>query len=204
MPGKELDVVEEKDVEFFVTLSEFLLRSRLDGLCEFVEETLDRHVHHTETGMCLGCMVRDAIEDVRLPQTRRRIDEKRVVGRAWRVGHASRRRRGEPVGRAHDKGLEGKSRIQVRRYHDSTPASSRYAVISCPVCTRFQVRRERKLKPHRFTTRGMLEGEPPRVQELSLRSLVQHFRPLPGLATHPALPAHTIYGISDHRVSNMR
>ena len=50
----------------------------------------------------------------------------------------------------------------------------------------------------------MLEGKPPRVEELPLHPLVQPFRPLPSLATHPALPSHTIHGIPNHWVSNMR
>ena len=70
LPGKELDVVKEKDVEFLVPFSELFLLPGLDGLRELVEEALDRHIHDAETGMYPGGIVGDRVEDVGLPQTR--------------------------------------------------------------------------------------------------------------------------------------
>ena len=70
LPGKKLDVIKEKDVEFRVLFSEFLLRPGLDSLHEFGEEGLDRDVHDAEAGMYTGGIVGDRVEDVRFPQTR--------------------------------------------------------------------------------------------------------------------------------------
>ena len=70
MPGKELDVVKEKDVELLVPFTEFFLQPGLDGLRELVEEALDGHVRDAEAGMYPGSIVGDRVEDVRLPQTR--------------------------------------------------------------------------------------------------------------------------------------
>ena len=50
----------------------------------------------------------------------------------------------------------------------------------------------------------MLEGEPPRVEELPPYLLAQHSCPLPSLAANPALPALTIHGIPDHGMSYVR
>ena len=50
----------------------------------------------------------------------------------------------------------------------------------------------------------MLEGEPPRVEELPSHHLAQNPCPWPGFAAYPALPAQTIHGIPNHGVPNMR
>jgi len=42
------------------------------------------------------------------------------------------------------------------------------------------------------------------VEELPPDPLAQHFRPLPGFAAYPALPAQTIHGIAYHGVPYMR
>ena len=53
----------------------------------------------------------------------------------------------------------------------------------------------RLLESQRLSTYRMLKGKPPGVEELPPHPLTQRFRPLPSFAAHPALPAHTIYGI---------
>ena len=57
-------------MEFLIPLSESLLRPGLNGLSELVEEALDRHINDAESGMYSGGIVRYAIENVRLAQTR--------------------------------------------------------------------------------------------------------------------------------------
>ena len=42
------------------------------------------------------------------------------------------------------------------------------------------------------------------MEELPLHAFAQHFCPLPSFAPYPALPAYTIHGIPDHRMSNVR
>ena len=84
LAGQELDVVDQKHVRLAVTLAELLHRCRLDGGDRLVREFFTIHVDNVEIRVVLLDLNFDGVQQVRLAQTRRSVDEQRVV-RAGRV-----------------------------------------------------------------------------------------------------------------------
>ena len=104
---QELDIVDEQHVRLTVLLPELFRGGRLDRRDDLVGEHFTVHIDDVEIRMVLFDFHLDGVEQVRFAQTRRSVNEQRVIcprriGR-YRLGC----RVGKLVGRAFDEVLEG-------------------------------------------------------------------------------------------------
>ena len=90
LAGQELDVVDQKHVRLAVALAELLHRCRLDGGDRLVREFFTIHVDNVEIRVVLLDLNFDGVQQVRLAQTRRPVDEQRVVRAGGVRGHGLR------------------------------------------------------------------------------------------------------------------
>ena len=106
LAGQELDVVDQKHVRLAVALAELLHRCRLDGGDRFVREFFTIHVDNVEIRVVLLDLNFDSVQQVRLAQTRRPVDEQRVVRAGGVRGHGLRGGKRKLVRRPLDEVLE--------------------------------------------------------------------------------------------------
>ena len=106
LAGQELDVVDQKNVRLAVALAELLHRCRLDGGDRLVREFFTIHVDNVEIRVVLLDLNFDGVQQVRLAQTRRPVDEQRVVRAGGVRGHGLRSGKRKLVRRSLDEVLE--------------------------------------------------------------------------------------------------
>ena len=106
LAGQELDVVDQKHVRLAVALAELLHRCRLDGGDRLVREFFTIHVDNVEIRVVLLDLNFDGVQQVRLAQTRRPVDEQRVVRAGGVRGHGLRGGKRKLVRRPLDEVLE--------------------------------------------------------------------------------------------------
>ena len=106
LAGQELDVVDQKHVRLAVALAELLHRCRLDGGDRLVREFFTIHVNNVEIRVVLLDLNFDGVQQVRLAQTRRPVDEQRVVRAGGVRGHGLRGGKRKLVRRPLDEVLE--------------------------------------------------------------------------------------------------
>ena len=106
LAGQELDVVDQKHVRLAVALAELLHRCRLDGGNRLVREFFTIHVNNVEIRVVLLDLNFDGVQQVRLAQTRRPVDEQRVVRAGGVRGHGLRGGKRKLVRRPLDEVLE--------------------------------------------------------------------------------------------------
>ena len=106
LAGQELDVVDQKHVRLAVALAELLHRCRLDGGDRLVREFFTIHVDNVEIRVVLLDLNFDGVQQVRLAQTRRPVDEQRVVRAGGVRGHGLRGGKRKLVRRSLDEVLE--------------------------------------------------------------------------------------------------
>ena len=111
----ELDVVDEQHVDFAVAALERADRVVADAVDVLVQERLGRHVAHLVVRVVLVHVRADRVQKVRLAQSCRAIDEKRVVGAAWCFGDALRSCERELVRCALHERVERVARIESDR-----------------------------------------------------------------------------------------
>ena len=90
LAGQELDVVDQKHVRLAVALAELLHRCRLDGGDRLVREFFTIHVDNVEIRVVLLDLNFDGVQQMRLAQTRRPVDEQRIVRAGGVRGHGLR------------------------------------------------------------------------------------------------------------------
>ena len=106
LAGQELDVVDQKHVRLAVALAELLHRCRLNGGDRLVREFFTIHVNNVEIRVVLLDLNFDGVQQVRLAQTRRPVDEQRVVRAGGVRGHGLRGGKRKLVRRPLDEVLE--------------------------------------------------------------------------------------------------
>ena len=106
LAGQELDVVDQKHVRLAVALAELLHRCSLDGGDRLVREFFTIHVDNVEIRVVLLDLNFDGVQQVRLAQTRRPVDEQRVVRAGGVRGHGLRGGKRKLVRRPLDEVLE--------------------------------------------------------------------------------------------------
>ena len=123
-PGEELDVVDEDHVRAAKALLEAGRALHAHGLDELARELLDRRVAHAQPGAVALDVVADRVQQVRLADPGRAVQEERVVGLAGQLGDRQRRGVGEAVAVADHELVEGVLRVQagVRRSCSATAA----------------------------------------------------------------------------------
>ena len=90
LAGQELDVVDQKHVRLAVALAELFHRCRLDGGDRLVREFFTIHVDNVEIRVVLLDLNFDGVQQMRLAQTRRPVDEQRIVRAGGVRGHGLR------------------------------------------------------------------------------------------------------------------
>ena len=111
---EELDVVDEQEVVVAVALLEALDALVAERVDEVVDERLARHVAHRHVPGVLHHVLRDRLEQVRLPEAGAAVDEERVVRLRRRLGDCERGRVREAVRRADHEEVERVLRVQPR------------------------------------------------------------------------------------------
>ena len=106
LAGQELDVVDQKHIRLAVALAELLHRCRLDGGDRLVREFFTIHIDNVEIRVVLLDLNFDGVQQVRLAQTRRPVDEQRVVRAGGVRGHGLRGGKRKLVRRPLDEVLE--------------------------------------------------------------------------------------------------
>jgi len=106
LAGQKLDVVDQKHVRLAVALAELLHRCRLDGGDRLVREFFTIHVNNVEIRVVLLDLNFDGVQQMRLAQTRRPVDEQRVVRAGGVRGHGLRGGKRKLVRRPLDEVLE--------------------------------------------------------------------------------------------------
>jgi hypothetical protein len=106
MPGEELDVVEQQEVDELVALAELVDLIRRERPAQLLDEVLERRVLDVELPVHLHRVGRDRAHEVRLAEAGAAVDEQRVVHRPRRLRDRVRGRRREPIGRADDEVVE--------------------------------------------------------------------------------------------------
>ena len=109
----ELDVVDEQHVDVAVAALEVGDRVGTDAVDVLVQERLGAHVAHDVVLVVVVHVVADGVQQVRLAETRRAVDEQRVVAAPRGLGHAERCGERELVRRSLHEGLEGVPRVQA-------------------------------------------------------------------------------------------
>ena len=112
-PGEELHVVEEDHVRAAKALLEAGRALHAHGLDELARELLDGRVAHPQAGSEALDVVADRVQQVRLADPRRAVQEERVVGVAGQLRHRQRRRVSEAVSGADHELVEGVLRVQA-------------------------------------------------------------------------------------------
>ena len=92
---KELDVVDQQHVRLAVGLAELLHRGRLDGRDRLIRKLFTVDVNNVEIRVVFLDLNFDGVQQMRLAQARRLVDEQRVVraGRVRRDGLRGRKRK---------------------------------------------------------------------------------------------------------------
>lgn len=102
LPGQELDVVDEQDVDGAVARPEVRGAVLLDGGDHLVHELLGGDIGHLgRSAVALADGVSDGLHEVRLAQPHASVQEERVVGLAGSVGDGAAGGVGEPTAVAH-------------------------------------------------------------------------------------------------------
>ena len=115
---EEMHVVDQEEVHVVpVAAPEFGHRARVDRLDDLVDELLGAEVVHARSGVLDEHGVRDRLHQMRLAQTRRPVDEQRVVGLAGRFRHGVRRGGRELVRLPDDERLKGVALVERGRRH---------------------------------------------------------------------------------------
>ena len=112
LAGEELDVVDEKHVRVPVGLFEAIDRSRPERSDEVVGERLDGRVSDDRAAAEREHVVADGVEEVRLAEARRGVEEQRVVGLAGKLRDRQRRGVGEAIAVADDELVEAVAGVQ--------------------------------------------------------------------------------------------
>jgi len=112
---EKLDVVDQKDVDVTVTVSEVVGLVVLDRVDELVGEGLARDVNDLSFGICRNHAVTDRVHEVRFPQTYTAVQEERIVSAAGRLRHRLGGGVREPVALADDEGFKRIAPVQLAR-----------------------------------------------------------------------------------------
>ena len=123
----ELDVVDQQRVRRAVAGPELLLRALLNRRHEVVRELLRGDVRDLPAGA--NEAVADALQEVRLAEADRPVQEQRVVQRAGRIGHALGGGEREVVARADDERVEDVAGVQPRARVDGPRRLGRAAAL---------------------------------------------------------------------------
>ena len=112
--GEELDVVDQQHVRLAEALLEATRAPFAHRVDELARELLDRGVANREARAEALDVVAHGVQQMRLAQAGRAVQEERVVRVARQLGDGERRRMGEVVLLADHELLEGVLRVQVR------------------------------------------------------------------------------------------
>jgi hypothetical protein len=90
LPGQELNVVHQQDVDIPISLPELKGVVEPDGIDKVVNEPLGGDIEQFEAGLLLPDRVTNGVHQVGLPQAHSPVDEHRIVslGRLFRHGQA--------------------------------------------------------------------------------------------------------------------
>ena len=127
LPPTKLDVVDQQRVRRAVARPELLLGALLDRGHKVVRELLRGDVGDLPAGA--NEAVADALQQVRLAEADRPVQEQRVVQRAGRVRHAFGGGEGEVVARADDERVEDVAGVQPRARVDGPRRLGRAAAL---------------------------------------------------------------------------
>ena len=113
LAGEELDVVDQEDVDVSVEMLEALERLSFEGRDEAVRERLHRRVTDCGRGLEGGDVVRDRVQEMRLPESGWSVQEQRVIGLTGRLGDGERGRVRQAVPVADHELVEGVTGVEV-------------------------------------------------------------------------------------------
>lgn len=114
LAGKELDIVDQQQIERMVVALEIVERLALVGLDHVRDVLVRMHVAHPHAGPRGHHGIADGVDQVGLAQPHAAVQEQRVVGRAGILRHLQRRGARQLVGLAGHEILEGEIRVQAR------------------------------------------------------------------------------------------
>src|SRR5215475_14063940 len=106
LSGDELDVVDEEEVDIAVLGTKLRRSIVADGVDELVGEALRREVEQAKRGIEAGDLMTDGMKEVGLAKTDAAVDEERIVGFRWQLGHRMARGLRKLVRVADDEGIE--------------------------------------------------------------------------------------------------
>ena len=109
----ELDVVDQEHVDVAKASLEVGDRVGSNAVDVLVQERLGAHIANDVVLVVVVHVVADGVQQVRLAQAGRPVDEERVVAPTGGLGHPKRRSQGELVRCTLDEGLEGVSGVQA-------------------------------------------------------------------------------------------
>ena len=107
--GKEMYVVDKKDIYVPVSVLEFVRRAVSDSLDEFIDEILGRDIADPHPRMLAQHVMTYCLDKMCLSQAGASIDEKRIVGLPGHLGDGKGGRLGEPVAVSYDEFIESVS-----------------------------------------------------------------------------------------------
>src|SRR5262249_26700442 len=87
LAGNELDVVDEEEVDVSIFGAKLRRSIVADGVDELVGEALRREVEQAKRGIEAGDLMTDGMKEVGLAKSDAAVDEERIVGFRWQLGH---------------------------------------------------------------------------------------------------------------------
>ena len=115
LPGEELDVVDQQDVDRPVALPKIdhaIVAHRVDHL---VHEPLGRDVGQLHVAIVLQHVLPDRVHQMGFAEPHATVDEQRVVRARRRLGDGPRRSVRKLIRRANDEAIEGVARVEASR-----------------------------------------------------------------------------------------
>ena len=132
-PGEELDVVDEHHVGAPEAVLEALGALLAHGAHELAGELLDRRVAHAQPASVAVHVAPDGVEQVRLPEPGRAVEEERVVGLSRHLSRGQRGGVGEAVALADDELLEAVLGVEAGSLRRAGSGFGGGVVIRAPV-----------------------------------------------------------------------
>ena len=116
LAGDELDIVHEKQIRAAVFAAELGISALLKGCDQLIRELVSLDVDDVVIRVLFVDDRGDGIEQVRLAETRRAVDKKRIGRFRRNVRHGQRRRMCKAVGRADHEAVECELRIEFDEF----------------------------------------------------------------------------------------
>ena len=111
---KELDVVNQQDIDGPVLVTEAGLPVVAHGIYHLVGELFTRDVRDGEVRVAALHLMPNGVHQVRLAKADTAVQEKRVISLAGALGHCERSRMSELVAATNDEVVEQVARVELR------------------------------------------------------------------------------------------